>query len=81
MGKVVTAAQAARLNRTGEYGPYTAANGHSMVATLLWPAEYTDNGRRERDYRVGDEIRYSTWDAGCTRTCGACRDGDTLPDW
>lgn len=84
--QITTQAQADTLNRTGEYGPYHAANGHTMIAPLRYPKsrEWIDDGndeRAERDYRVGDEIRYDSWAAWCAPTCYACGMGEPLEDW
>lgn len=64
--KVETQREADELNDTGTYGPYRAANGHLMVAELRFPVD-VDGANRE--YRVGDEIRYTTWNAWCATTC------------
>jgi hypothetical protein len=75
---VTTQAQADRLNRDGEWaqvGPLTAANGHTMMYFVQ------PKNRQLEPYRVGDDIKYSTWDARCADSCGACRDGEALPDW
>jgi len=94
MAKVETQAEADELNRTETWGPYTAANGHLMVASLRFPREAIDQKEwpsedypyppesvsTERDYRIGDEIRYSTWDAWCAPECN--HDGlGPLEDW
>jgi len=81
--KVETQQEADQLNESGAYGPYMAANGHLMMAELRWPREAIDqrewpaadypfppaNVSTERDYRVGDEIRYTTWNAWCAPGC------------
>ena len=80
--KVETQQEADKLNETEEYGPYRAANGHIMVAALRFPREEpNENGyREERNYRVGDEIRYTTWDAWCAPECNHQELGP-LEDW
>ena len=87
MSKVETQAEADKLNETEVYGPYRAANGHIMVASLLWPktgeTETWANGTKhslERDYQIGDEIRYTTWDASCAPECNH-RELGGLEDW
>lgn len=64
--KVQNQAQANELNTSGKYGPYLAANGHMMVARLTWPK---DEEGYERNFEVGDDIRYSSWDADCHESC------------
>lgn len=68
--KVETQAQADKLNETGELGPYLAANGHMMVAPVRFPDD--------RDYKVGDDIKYESWSAWCHESCN-----HTVPpeDW
>jgi hypothetical protein len=77
MSKVETAAEAAEPNRTGTFGPYRAANGHLMVAELRFPS---DGPADEREYRVGDEIRYVQWSAWCAPNCNHAGLG-SLPDF
>jgi hypothetical protein len=77
MGRVETNAEAAKLNRTGETAPYAAANGHLMIAALRFPRDETGS---EREYRVGDEIRYESWSAWCAPSCNHAEVGP-LPDW
>lgn len=82
MSKVQTQAEANRLNATGTYGPYLAANGHLMIANLIFPVDgHAVATGATRPYQVGDEIRYTQWDARCADTCRACAAGDPLPDW
>lgn len=92
--KVETQAEADRLNESGEYGPYLAANGHLMVAPLKFPREARDKAEwppedypvppasvsDERDYRVGDEVRYESWRAWCAQECDHSESGGP-PDW
>ncbi|MGV0985022.1 MAG: hypothetical protein ACOYB2_10735 [Limnohabitans sp.] len=78
--KVETKAEADRLNRTGETEPYAAANGHLMIAALRFPTVEFEDGRVEREYRVGDEIRYESWSAWCAPGCSHAELGP-LPDW
>lgn len=85
MSKVETQAEADALNASGETAPYYAANGHLMIASLRFPREYPgqdpDDGRPvEREYRVGDEIRYDSWSAWCAPGCNHSELG-SLPDW
>lgn len=75
MSLVETQAEADRLNETGTTEPYMAANGHRMIALLRFPKE--PDGR-ERDYRIGDEIRYTTWNAWCAPDC---HHDAPPPDW
>ena len=82
---VTTQAEADELNRKGVFGPYQAANGHQLYADLQYPREYPgqdpDDGRPvEREYRVGDEIRYLQWSAWCAPECNHSELGP-LPDW
>jgi hypothetical protein len=83
MSKVETQEEADRLNKDGTTEPYLAANGHMMVAPLRWPYHEACSTAcaHERDYVVGDEIRYTSWDAWCVADCAACRSGDRLPDY
>ena len=76
--KIETQEQADRFNETMEYGPYVAANGHLMVAPLLLPK---DENKEEREYQVGDTIRYTSFNAWCAEGCRACAEGDPLPDY
>lgn len=88
MATVQTQAQANNLNKTGTYGPYLAANGHTMLAQARLPVIGLDEDCAspcplpiEREYRIGDEIRYESWSAWCASDCGACREGYPLEDW
>lgn len=78
MALVQTQEEADRLNEEGTYGPYQAANGHLMLAPLRFPIEIHDGSRFERDYKVGDEIRYSSSDAWCDENCPVL---GSPPDW
>jgi hypothetical protein len=73
--RVETQAQADELNERGTLGPYLAANGHMMEANLRWPL---DEEKGERDYQVGDEIRYESWSAWCH---GSCNHTSPPEDW
>lgn len=75
MSEVKTQAEADLLNLSGEYGPYRAANHHLMVAPLRWPRGADGN---EREYRVGDEIKYDSWAARCDP---GCRHYEAPEDW
>jgi len=47
---------------------YRAANGHLM--------QYWEDPKRP-----GKPDRAAAWEAWCAPECGACADGDPLPDW
>ena len=47
---------------------YLAANGHTM--------QY-----HEDPERPGKPARGAAWEAWCAPGCGACAEGDPLPDW
>lgn len=64
--RVETRAEADQLNESETYGPYYAANGHFLMAVLRFPR---DEEGHEREYRVGDEIRYESWSAWCAPDC------------
>lgn len=75
--KVDTQAEADQLNESGTFGPYSAVNGHYMEAELRFPRDEEGN---EREYRVGDDIRYVQWSAWCHESCD--HDGlGPLPDY
>lgn len=77
MAVVETQQEADRLTRDETWGPYIAANGHLMVAPLRFPR---DEEGHEREYRIGDEIRYESWRAWCAEEC--IHDGlGPLPDY
>jgi hypothetical protein len=92
--KVETKEQADRLNESGETDPYLAANGHVMIAALRFPREAIDQKEWpaadfphppkavsvERDYGIGDEIRYDSWSAWCAPECDH-RELGPLEDW
>lgn len=81
MAQVETQEQADRLNAQGHTDAYIAANGHTMEANLRFPRLTVDRTDGERDLRVGDDVRSESWSAWCVDSCGACRDGEALPDW
>ena len=39
MSQIETAAEASELNRSGQFGPYRAANGHLMIAPIRYPID------------------------------------------
>lgn len=72
---VIDQEQANRLNESGMTDEYRAANWHLMRAPLLFPK---DESGQERDYEVGDEIRYTSWNADCSENC---RHDSPPEDW
>lgn len=81
MSQVVTQEQADILNEDGFYGPYLAANGHLMCAPLIFPKNDDLLEPGVRSYRIGDEIRYTQYNAYCAEGCPACAGYEPLPDW
>jgi len=63
--KIETQAEADYINKEGMTAPYRAANGHLMKA----PVDFPKVGDDERDYRVGDEVKYQSWAAECDISC------------
>lgn len=49
-------------------GPYLAANGHLMLANVT-------------GYNRDGSLAYEQFSAWCAPNCGACEEGDSLPDW
>lgn len=79
---VLTQVQADRLNETGVTEPYRAFNGHLMIAPVEFPPVVDPKDRYDtREYKVGDRIRYTSFNAWCAENCAACAEGDPLPDW
>lgn len=66
MSVVSTQDEANNYNENEVYGPYIAANGHLMVAPLRFPH---DRDGHERNFEIGDEIRYDSWQAWCDMGC------------
>jgi hypothetical protein len=98
MATVETQAQADQLNRDETFGPYQAANGHLMIAPLLFPrdrdawneackkAEAEDRrdppfSAFDRDYKIGDQIRYTSASAYCAPGCDHSESGPPPEDW
>lgn len=82
---VETQAQADELNRTGLFGPYRAANGHTMIAPVRFPrvrggSTEDGTGSVEVDYQPGDTIRYDSWAAYCADGCDHSESGPP-EDW
>ena len=77
MSRVETQEEADRLNKEEATDTYVAANGHLMRAPLIFPRD--DEGQ-ERFYEIGDEIRYTSWNAWCDERCDH-REIGPLEDW
>lgn len=88
---IKTQAEADKYNNDPEYGPYLAANGHLMRAHVRLPRvrvedKYDGDDNvyshyEPRDLKVGDQLEVEQWSAWCDENCGACAEGDPLPDW
>lgn len=56
--------------------PYTAINGHRMVAPVTGWDYYLAHEDEQ-----GPRPKSTSWNARCTDDCRACGGGEVLPDW
>jgi len=73
----------ARLRWPSEDGPCGNCGGTGRIEDGQYVCGFC-KGRGSgapREYRVGDRVNSESWSAWCAPGCGACAEGEDLPDW